>query len=59
MIKIFAFYNNMGGVAKITTVTNVAGVLSLRHKKVLLIDADPQGHASFTFGVDADNLQTT
>lgn len=59
MAKIIAFYNNKGGVAKTTTATNVAGVLSLQHKKVLLIDGDPQGHTSLTFGVNADNLQTT
>ena len=59
MAKIIAFYNNKGGVAKTTTATNVAGVLSLQHKRVLLIDGDPQGHTSLTFGVDADDLQTT
>lgn len=57
--KIIAFYNNKGGVAKTTTATNVAGVLSLQHKKVLLIDGDPQGHTSFTFGVDSDKLEAT
>lgn len=57
--KVLAFYNNKGGVAKTTTATNVAGVLSLKRKRVLLIDGDPQGHTSFTFGVDADALQTT
>lgn len=59
MAKVLAFYNNKGGVAKTTTATNVAGVLSLQNKKVLLIDGDPQGHASLTFGVDADELNTT
>lgn len=59
MVKIIAFYNNKGGVAKTTTATNVAGVLSLKQKKVLLIDGDPQGHTSLTFGVDSDDLQTT
>lgn len=45
MAKIIAFYNNKGGVAKTTTATNIAGVLSLENKKTLLIDGDPQGHA--------------
>lgn len=57
--KIIAFYNNKGGVAKTTTATNIAGVLSLENKKTLLIDGDPQGHASLTFGVDSDELETT
>lgn len=59
MAKIIAFYNNKGGVAKTTTATNMAGVLSLENKKTLLIDGDPQGHASLTFGVDSDELETT
>ena len=59
MTKIIAFYNNKGGVAKTTTATNIAGVLSLENKKTLLIDGDPQGHASLTFGVDSDELETT
>ena len=59
MAKIIAFYNNKGGVAKTTTATNIAGVLSLENKKTLLIDGDPQGHASLTFGVDSDELETT
>lgn len=59
MAKIIAFFNNKGGVAKTTTATNIAGVLSLENKKTLLIDGDPQGHASLTFGVDSDELETT
>lgn len=34
MARIVAFYNNKGGVAKTTTATNVAGVLSLERKKL-------------------------
>jgi ATPases involved in chromosome partitioning len=59
MAEVIAFYNNKGGVAKTTTATNVAGVLSLQNKRTLLIDGDPQGHTSLTFGVDADELETT
>lgn len=59
MARTIAFYNNKGGVAKTTTATNVSGVLSLQGKRVLLIDADPQGHTALTFGVDADELEGT
>lgn len=59
MVKIIAFYINKGGIAKTTTATNIAGVLSLENKKTLLIDGDPQGHASLTFGVNSDELETT
>ena len=59
MAKVIAFYNNKGGVAKTTTSTNIAGVLSLKGKKTLLIDGDPQGHVSLTFGFNPDEMQTS
>lgn len=59
MAKLIAFYNNKGGVAKTTTATNVAGILSLKNKKTLLIDADPQGHVALTFGYDPDNIKAS
>lgn len=46
MSKIITFFNHKGGVGKTTQLYNVAWALSLKGKKVLMVDADSQCNLS-------------
>ena len=59
MVRILAVANQKGGVAKTTTVVNLAAALSERGQRVLVVDLDAQACATFSLGLDPEDLEDT
>ncbi|MGN0593915.1 MAG: ParA family protein [Hominimerdicola sp.] len=59
MGKVIAVSNQKGGVGKSTTVVNLSAVFGKRGAKVLIIDFDPQGNTTTSYGIMKKSIRNT
>ncbi len=51
-MQVLTFVNQKGGCGKTTTAINLAGALVARGERILVVDLDPQAHATMGLGCD-------
>lgn len=58
-MSVISIINQKGGCGKTTTAVNLAAALTIRNKKILLIDLDPQGHVAYGLHFDPNSFEKT
>jgi len=56
-MRVIAIFNHKGGCAKTTTAINLAATLAAAKQRVLLVDLDPQAHATVGCGVREEEVE--
>jgi len=56
-MRVIAVVNQKGGCGKTTTTVNLAGSLAADGARVLVVDLDPQAHATLALGIDPEDLE--
>ncbi len=56
-MRVIAVFNHKGGCAKTTTAINLAATLAAAKRRVLLVDLDPQAHATIGCGVREEEVE--
>jgi chromosome partitioning protein len=56
-MRVIAIVNQKGGCGKTTSTVNLAGALAADGNRVLIIDMDPQAHATLAMGLEPDDLE--
>jgi chromosome partitioning protein len=55
-MRVIAIVNQKGGCGKTTTTVNLAAALAADGARVLVIDLDPQAHATLALGIDPEKV---
>src|SRR5437879_2737531 len=55
-MRIIAIANQKGGCGKTTTAVSLSWVLASRGRRTLVVDLDPQAHATMALGVNPEGL---
>jgi chromosome partitioning protein len=56
-MRVIAIVNQKGGCGKTTSTVNLAGALAADGNRVLIVDMDPQAHATLAMGLEPDELE--